>query len=216
MSNLVLGTSGLVGSHVFAALRALGEVTGTYRSEGREGLAALDITDRHAVIEFVTALRPQVIECAAAEPFVEGCERDPRGTREVNVTAVGHVAASAKRVEAVLVYLSSDYVFDGTAAPYSEDDPTSPINEYGRQKVEAERIVAAREPSLICRTSGVFGWEKRRKNFACQVIDRLRMGRELLVADDQILCPTFAPDLAHALVSLITRRAQGVVHVAGP
>ena len=214
--SLVIGGSGLVGLHMAAALRELGEVRATYRTWPAPGLEPLDIRDRSGVEARVRALGPELVVCAAADAHVDGCERDPVATHAVNVQGVANVVDAAIGAGATVMYFSSDYVFDGAAGPYAEDDPLAPINEYGRQKVEAERIVRSAPSRMILRTSGVFGWEPRRKNFVCQVIDRLRVGSTMSAADDQILCPTWAVALAEAARELVAAGARGVVHVVGP
>ena len=212
----ILGATGLVGSHLRRALNDIGDVVGTYHTYADASLEPLDVRDAGAVREYVRRQRPAVVVVAAAEPYVDRCEAEPQATRAVNVTGLGHVVDAARDARAHLVYFSSDYVFDGRGAPYREDDAVNPVNEYGRQKVDAERLVASLDPHLICRVSGVFGWEPRRKNFVCQLVDRLRRGESFSAAADQTLCPTYAVDLADAVRDLISRNVRGTVHVVGP
>ncbi len=216
MRIVVLGGSGLVGSYVRVALRDLGEVQATFNTQSIAGLQQLDLRDSRAVRSYLKDMRPDVVVIAAADPHVDGCERDPAGTRQLNVGGVANVVDALVRDDTKVVYFSSDYVFDGLDGPYSEDDPVNPIQEYGRQKVEAEAIVRNMPAHLICRISGVFGWEPRRKNFVCQVIDRLRRGDPVRAANDQILCPTYAVDIAEAVRDLLRRGVTGIVHVVGP
>ena len=162
------------------------------------------------------AERPDVVVLAAAEPWVERCEREPEATRRVNVEAARVVAEEAQRLGALLVVFSSEYVFDGTAGTYAEGDARHPINEYGRQKVELEDLALATGRALVCRASGVFGYEPSRKNFVCQLVDHLRAGRPFDVPGDQLITPTYAPSLATGVVELIDKGVTGVVHTAGP
>jgi dTDP-4-dehydrorhamnose reductase len=213
---LVIGAGGLVGRHVVDQL-ADRHVTGTYhRAEGTNGGPLLDVTDRGAVERLIARERPEVIVLAAADAYVERCEREPRAAWAVNVEGARTVAQAAAAADAAFVAFSSEYVFDGTAGPYHEDDATHPINEYGRQKAALESIAAAVPRHLICRLSGVFGWEPARKNFVCQVVDALRAGRTFAVAHDQVITPTYAPDLAKALTELVDMDARGTFHVVGP
>lgn len=212
---LVLGAGGLVGSNVAAAF-AGDQVVTTYHRTMPPGGLALDITDAAATRTLIEHVAPSIIVLAAAEPWVERCERDPIATRRVNVGAALPIARAARAIGALLVVFSSEYVFDGTRGRYTESDPVRPINEYGRQKVALETIARESPRHLICRTSGVFGWEQRRKNFVCQVIDALRSGREFIVAADQVITPTFAPDAGRAVRALVDIGATGIVHVAGP
>jgi dTDP-4-dehydrorhamnose reductase len=210
---LLLGATGLVGTHLRAALRERDVVMTSHRAQ-LPGSITLDLTDRAATTRVLREARPDVIVVAAANAFVEKCERDPVATRVINVDAVRHVAEAAPN--AVLVVFSSEYVFDGSAGSYSEDDPVAPINEYGRQKVAVEVIARDRAAHLVCRVSGVYGWSAARTSFVCQLVDRLRTGQRMAVPSDQLITPTPAPDLARAIVELVDRGARGTFHAAGP
>jgi dTDP-4-dehydrorhamnose reductase len=209
---LLLGAGGLVGGHLRAALAGRDVVATSHRT-AVPGTVSLDLTDEGAVTRVLDDVRPDVIVVAAADAFVEGCERDPVATRAINVTAVERLSDLAPGT--TLVVFSSEYVFDGRAGPYGEDDPTAPINEYGRQKVELEKL-ARRTDHLICRVSGVYGWSAARTSFVAQLVDRLRGGRHFAVPADQVITPTPAPDLARAVVALVERGARGTFHCAGP
>lgn len=212
---LVIGAAGLVGSHLVSALRGRPVVTTYYRT-GAPGGAPLDITNVNAVRAVVGAARPDVVLLAVAEPYVERCEREPETTRAVNVGGTRAVAAAAAECGATLVVFSSEYVFDGTRGDYTEDDVPAPLNEYGRQKVEVEEIARASGPHLICRTSGVFGFETARKNFVLQLVDALRAGREFTVPADQLITPSYAPSVADGVVELLDGSRRGTFHVGGP
>ena len=164
----------------------------------------------------VRQAHPDVVVCAAAQPFVEQCEREPEATAAINVAGTANLARAAAATGSLFVFFSSDYVFDGTRAPYQEGDPPDPVNEYGRQKVRAESIARSCEAHLVCRVSGVFGLERARKNFVYHVVDRLSRDQAVRVANDQILCPTAATELAEAVVSLVRQGAREIVHVVGP
>lgn len=166
------------------------------------------------MIRVIRDARPDVIVVAAANASVEECEREPIATRVINVDAVRHVAELAP--DARLVVFSSEYVFDGRAGSYGEDDPVAPINEYGRQKVAVEAIARERPHHLVCRVSGVYGWSAARTSFVCQLVDRLRAGQRMRVPSDQLITPTPAPDLARAIIELVDRGAHGTFHAAGP
>jgi dTDP-4-dehydrorhamnose reductase len=211
---LVIGAGGLVGRHVTAALGEA-KVVRTYR-EDVDGGVMLDITDPAAVARVIRESRPDVIFLAAADAYVERCEREPEETRRVNVEAARAVASSATEARAVLVVFSSEYVFEGGSGPYAEDDERGPINEYGRQKAALEDIALATGRGLVCRTSAVFGDDPKRKNFVCQLVDRARSGQSFVVPSDQVVTPTYAPALAGAVVELARAERIGTYHVAGP
>src|SRR5262245_51991899 len=157
---LVVGASGLMGAHLLEAFRARGPVSGTALSHGADGLERLDLLDHGASEELVARLSPRAVICAAAIPSVERCELEPGDTRAVNVEGTLVLAEAAGRAGATFVFLSSEYVFDGTEGPYREDARPSPINEYGRQKAETERAIAGTgDDWIVARVSCVYGRE---------------------------------------------------------
>lgn len=191
------------------------DVVATYHRTPIPGGIALDLTDAVAVADVVREAQPDRIVLAAAEAWVDRCEREPGPTRVINVDGTRAVARAAEAAGALLVVFSSEYVFDGRSGPYGEDVPLAPINEYGRQKAEVE-LIARALPHLICRTTGVFGWERAGKNFVCQLLARLRSGQPFDVPSDQVITPTYAPDLARAVVDLVRGRHTGTFNVVGP
>ncbi|MBL8115306.1 MAG: dTDP-4-dehydrorhamnose reductase [Acidobacteria bacterium] len=151
---------------------------------------------------------------AAADTRVDLAETDP-AHRETNAAAVGRLARLCAAAGAMLVHVSTDYVFDGTATePYLEDHPVDPVNAYGAGKLEGERqVVASGARFLIVRTSWVFGVGGA--NFPEAILRQVALGRtELRVVSDQRGRPTYAADLAHAIRRLVDVGATGIVHFA--
>lgn len=211
---LLLGAGGLVGRHLRAALVSH-DVVATTR-DGAEDAIALDIRDTARLREIAGAARPDAILNAAAAVYAERCEREPVATRAINVEPVRALAEIADQQRATLVVLSSEYVFDGTHGLYTEEDAPTPVNEYGRQKVEIEALARTVGKHLVIRTSGVYGAEPARKNFVWQVVDALRRGDVFRVPSDQLITPTYAPSLAAGIVELLSDAATGTFHVVGP
>lgn len=163
------------------------------------------------------SVRPDVVINCAAFTRVDECERQVELAMSVNGDGPGIVAAAAREVGARVVHISTDYVFDGSkAGPYVEDDapgPEAALSVYGRSKLAGERAVQAVGGEwLIVRTSWVFG--PAGPNFVATILERARTHPELRVVNDQRGRPTYAPDLAGAIVALVERAASGVVHVA--
>jgi len=210
---LLIGAAVLVGRHVRAALEGR-DVVATYHHDPVEAGVPLDITDAPAVRKLVADVEPAAIVLAAADPYVEGAERDPAGTRRINVEAATVIRDAAR--DATLVVFSSEYVFDGTRLAYREGDPVAPLNEYGRQKVALEEVARSSPRHLVLRVSGVFGAEPRRKNFVWQLVDRLRGGGTFDVPSDQMITPTDAASLGVALRELLDLGATGTFHAGGP
>ena len=212
---LVVGASGLVGRACMKAFGRTGGVTGTYYRRAAPDLLSFDLTDPVAAAPLLERVAPRAVICAGADPHVEGCEIDPAGTRRINVEGTLCLAKAADRAGVPFVFFSTEYVFDGTKGPYAEDAPHAPINEYGRQKADVETGLGGWPKALIVRTSGVFGWSDDGKNFVLQLIARLGRGERMKVPDDQVITPTYAPNLAAVLVDLVDGGVTGIVHVAG-
>lgn len=216
--HVVIGASGLVGRHILAAVADVGtDVVGTYYQCSVDGMSALDIRSSTSTEQLLKRLRPSVVFLPAAKADVDYCERHASESYAINVLGCRNVVAAANAVGAKLVYFSSDYVFDGQDGPYREDDPANPICEYGRQKLIAEQYVALHARDyLIVRTTVVYGWESQGKNFVHRLLKTLKAGQILRAPVDQIGSPTYAPNLAQAVVELALSDARGVYHVVGP
>ena len=176
--------------------------------------AALDVTDESAVFHAIEAAAPDVILHCAAYTRVDDAESDPVTADRVNGVATQHVARAAAARGALLVYPSTDYVFDGTAtAPYAESARTSPVNAYGRSKLLGERAAADSARHLIVRTSWLYGANGR--NFVATMLQKARAGSPLRVVDDQRGSPTWTEDLARMILALVENDApDGVYHAA--
>lgn len=196
MKVLVTGARGQVGSEL---LRALGDSATA---------PALDVTDRDAVLQAITTVRPDVVVHAAAFTDVDACELDPDKAWAANALGTRHVAEGCRRVDARVVYLSTDYVFSGDLdRPYTEWDEPSPLSAYGRSKLAGERELSPDD--TIVRTSWVFG--RTGRNVVKTVLRLMAEGRPLRFVADQQGCPTSAEDLARKVVELLRR--PGVFHV---
>jgi dTDP-4-dehydrorhamnose reductase len=183
---------------------------------GARPRSELDITDARAVSEALSRLRPDVVVNCAAWTDVDGAESSVEDALAVNGAGAGVLGRAAASVDAWIVQVSSDYVFDGLASsPYVESDRVGPLSSYGRSKLAGEQAVAAEAPDshTIVRSSWLFG--AGGKCFPKTIL-RLASERDsITVVDDQVGCPTFTGHLADALVALCERRLPGVVHVAG-
>lgn len=176
--------------------------------------ADLDVTDADAVRRVLARHAPEVVVHCAAYTSVDRAESEPLQARRVNVEGAAHVARASAELGALLVYLGTDFVFDGEREePYRPDDPTGPLGVYGRTKLEGEEVVRAAGPAhLLVRTSWVYGAGGR--NFVDAVLERVRSGEDLRVVADQTGRPTWARNLAATLLELVERGARGVWHVA--
>lgn len=213
---LLIGSAGQVGAALRQALAGRSFIA-TAHERAVHGALPLDVRDAGALRSLIRRTRPRAVILAAAVAYVERCEVAPDATRAVNVEPARVLAEEAGELGATLVVFSSEYVFDGAGGrDRVEGDSVAPLNEYGRQKVELERVARTAGAHLVCRTSGVFGPEDARKNFVLSLVDSLRAGRAYTVPSDQLITPTYAPALARAVIDLLDARATGTVHTCGP
>jgi dTDP-4-dehydrorhamnose reductase len=211
---LVVGASGLVGRVLWEALPPNAR-HGTFHAFPETDLLPLDVCDAQATASLVQRLRPSVIFHPAAIPNADTCAMEPARCAAVNIDGTTNVVEAARLVEASVVYFSTDYVFDGLNGPYGEQERPNPLNLYGETKLAGERIVAALDDHLIVRLTGVYGWERRGKNFVMGLIARLGRGERMKVPADQIGSPTFVDNMVAAVLELVGRGYRGLLHVAG-
>jgi dTDP-4-dehydrorhamnose reductase len=205
MRIVVTGADGQLGVELVRALAPQGEVVGT-------SIADLDVRDASCA-ERVAALRPDWVVHAAAATDVDGCERDAAWAFAVNGEGTRRVAEGCRRAGAGLVYVSTDYIFDGRkSTPYLEADPPAPLNVYGRSKLAGEEATRALAPRwAIVRTAWLYGVQG--KNFVRTILERANAGQPLRVVDDQVGSPTYAADLAGGIALLLAAGHTGLFHV---
>lgn len=195
---LVTGGAGQVGSELIAALSRTATVAAPLRSE-------LDLEDTGSVRRYLRTLRPGLILNAAAYTAVDRAEDDAATCLAVNAEAPRVLAEEARDLDAAIIHFSTDYVFDGTKnGPYGEDDPTGPLQVYGRSKEIGERNVAAVAGAfIILRCSWVYSLSG---TGFLKTMFRLREGKqELRIVDDQHGAPTWAREIARAVVAIVGR-----------
>lgn len=225
MRVLVTGSNGLLGTKVLERLVAGAEDEPLAASRGpcaNRYLGAfrfwsLDVVDADAVRQVLDQAHPDLVIHTAAMTNVDACERERETARGVNVCGAANVARACAARGVHLVQLSTEYVFDGTAGPYSEADPTNPLGWYAQTKHEGERAVAAAGGSwTIARTTVLYGYAPNvRANFVVWLLNKLRAGERAPVVHDQIGSPTLADNLATMVLALGRGRAQGVFNTVG-
>jgi dTDP-4-dehydrorhamnose reductase len=210
---LVTGAGGMVGHDVRAALEMQAEdVVALSKSD-------LDITSVEAVRDAVQAARPDVIVNCAAYTKVDDAEQNEHPATAINGSAVEFLADAADRAGALLVQLSTDFVFDGSKrTPYEINDPTAPLSAYGRSKLVGEHAALGATKHVVLRTSWLFGVHG--PNFVEAIRNQVRKGTNpLRVVDDQRGRPTYTPHLAEAILRVArlayeSPDARGVIHYA--
>ncbi len=219
MKILIIGASGLLGSHLKRVAEIRGhDVVGTFRGNKAPGLTHLDAGDSSAILGILENFTPDVVLYSAGYSWVDGCEANPLTAYKENKEIPEHIALLSKPICKRFVYVSTSYVFDGKQSSYDEQDEPSPISVYGRSKYLAEQSIrdVCMQQALILRTMGVYGEEPQRKNFLYQVVDRLRAGQPMMVPSDQYGNITYAGDFAGACLRLLELGESGIWNIAGP
>ena len=201
MRLLVIGANGQIGWELARSLLPLGHVTALNRS-------ACDLSRPETLPQIVRGARPDVLVNAAGYTAVDKAEHEESLATLINATAVGVLARTARETGALLVHYSTDYVFDGAKdGPYVEDDPSRPLNAYGRSKLGGETAIRdVGGDHLILRTSWVYA--ARGHNFLKTIRRLAREGKELRIVDDQVGAPTWARNIADATAHVIRQARQ--------
>jgi dTDP-4-dehydrorhamnose reductase len=198
----------MLGQDLVAALRAAGHEVSAW------DIRQCDVTRPEQVRAALEGNRPALVFHCAAYTNVDGAEADPATAMRVNSEGTAHVAAACRAAGLGLVYIGTDYVFDGrNRTPYREEDPVNPVNAYGRSKWAGEEAVRARglERVWIIRSAWLYG--SSGKNFVRTILDRAGQGQALRVVNDQEGSPTYTVDLAAALCRIPEGVPPGTYHV---
>lgn len=204
---LIVGAHGMLGQDLVKVLESSFEVVALGRDE-------LDVSLYNNVKKVLKEVSPQVVINAAGYTDVDACERKSRLAFAVNGEGAKNLARAASVLKAKLVYISTDYVFDGKKeSPYSEEDQPNPLNVYGESKLMGERYVQKfADDYLIVRTQWLFG--PGGKNFVDTILDLSQNRERIEVVDDQVGSPTYTMDLSRAILSLLEKDLWGVFHVS--
>jgi dTDP-4-dehydrorhamnose reductase len=220
MKVFIIGASGLVGSNCQKHFSEQGwTVKGSYFSYPTEGTVFYNTLEQSNPDNFdIAAWQPDVIVHCGALTHVDYCETHEEESYQKTVQSTLNIIRLAKQCKARMVYMSTDYVFDGKHGPYMENAPVNPISIYGRHKLEAEQAVLKEVPnSLVLRVTNVYGNEVRGKNFIARIIDQCKNNQKLTLKlpYDQFASPTNAWDIARAMFVLLRDDKKGVYHIGG-
>lgn len=214
---LVTGGSGLLGSKVVELAKRNYEVVSTHHAKPiLPDSLKLDVADKDQVIRVIEGAKPDIVIHVAAQTDVDRCETNRAEAWAVNAGGTRNVSEVCDRIGAKLVYVSTDYVFDGERGMYSEDDRPNPLNYYGKTKLQGEKFVMSHcEDFVVARASVIYGWHPWRVNFVTWIVRSLMEGKRVTVARDHFNSPTFADNLAEVLLRMAERDVSGVFHTAG-
>jgi dTDP-4-dehydrorhamnose reductase len=211
---LVIG-GGLLGRALACASRNDYETVLTYNTKPPEieGCTAYRMEITRSV-DLIRSLKPDYIILAAAMTGVDRCEVDREEAWRTNALGPRAVASAARDIGAKLIYVSTDYIFDGQRGMYREEDPASPVNYYGESKLAGERFVQEiSRDYVIARTSVLYGWNPFKLNFVTWVVDELKRGNQIRIVKDQYTSPTLSSNLAEMILCI--KDQTGVFHASG-
>lgn len=220
MKVFISGASGLVGGNCLRHFTQQGwETVGSYYTFETDDTVFYDTLNPDHPFNFnVAEFAPDVIVHCGALTHVDHCETHEKESYEKTVQSTINLIKLAKECKAKMVYISTDYVFDGKNGPYREDAPVNPISVYARHKLEAEQMVLKEIPnSLVLRVTNVYGNELRGKNFVARIVEQCKNHQKLTLKlpYDQYASPANAWDIARAMFVLLRDKKQGIYHIGG-
>ena len=215
---IVTGGTGLLGNKIIKLQAEDYTFFGTYNKNKPDFKNAipLDIVNKKK-FSIIEKTQPEVIIHTAGITNVDYCENHRDESWKINVEGTKNIIEISEKIGSKIVFISTDYVFDGKKGPYKEDDETNPISWYGKTKLEAEKLIESSNLEyIIARTTVLYGWDKHKLNFVTWVIDELKNCREIKVVTDQYGTPTLTDNMAEIILQLILKNKQGIYNVVGP
>jgi len=219
MKYLITGSSGLIGSQlIFDLEQSRNIIYSCYNNlKPQHGIPIkLDLLNFKEISTTIQKFRPDIIIHLAALTDVEKCELEPKLAHSINTQATEIIAKEANHLDCFLVYLSTDYVFDGNKGMYDEYDIPNPINEYGKTKLFGEKSVENNASNWsIIRTSTPFGLHSQKKTFPVWVVDNILKNKKLDIVKDQLTSPTYIPNLSKMILEITSQNLEGYYHLSG-
>ena len=226
MKTLITGSNGLLGQKLLHKLRkdSLVELIATSKGNNRVTERSgytyfdLDITNNEAVVKLIESEKPQVVINTAAMTNVDLCEVQKNACDALNINAVKCLADACSNIDAHLIQISTDFIFDGEAGPYKETDIPNPLSYYGFSKLKSEQILQSHSVKwTVLRTIIVFGVAEKlsKGNIVLWAKSALEKGDPLNIIDDQFRAPTLAEDLADICILAAKKKALGVFNASG-
>ena len=212
---LVSGASGLIGSALMRFLTTDNEVTGFSSQAGGRNIVQCDVRNFDELKKVFLRYRPDIVIHLAGNKNLKECQDNSARCHEVNVLGTSNIVRLSNQIGACLIYVSSDYVFDGKNGRYCAKCYRNPQQIYGHTKLAAEDIVTS-YGGIICRTSGVYDLGPRRSTFLQFVLRELQHNRRLDLWVDLFNSPTYLPDFCAGLARLIKFKTPGIYHLCGP
>lgn len=221
---LIIGSNGMLGQRLTELFLSYPNIELLCASQEEKSFVEnvdyrnLDISHKQKVKEIILDFFPDFVINTAAYTNVDKAESEKELTWKTNVNGVENISLYCWTIDAHLIHISTDYIFDGKNGPYSENDKPSPINYYGRSKLASENSVRTSGVRYtIIRSNVLYGSTKYgRPDFVKWVIDSLSKGNEIKVVKDQFNNPTFIDDICNAIKKIIEFKKEGIYNIAGP
>jgi len=215
---LVTGSAGLIGRQVVKDLSETHEVFSCYnKSKPEFGIPTkMDLLNHEMISNVLSEKNPDIVIHLGAMTAVDLCDTQQDNALKINSQATEILAKECSKINSFMVYVSTDYVFNGNSGLYKENDVTNPLGFYGKSKLLGEKSIQNFSSNwCIARTSTPFGLHPTKKSFPIWVIENLQKQKQIDVLTDQFTSPTYVPSLSRMLIEISERHLTGIIHVAG-
>ncbi|MHA1788201.1 MAG: dTDP-4-dehydrorhamnose reductase [Candidatus Helarchaeota archaeon] len=217
---VITGSTGLLGTKLVTNLETEHNIYPTYNTNPSKhpNAVKLDLLDSLSLETTLQTIKPDVIIHSAAMTHVDQCEQNPKLAEKINYQSTKTITTNAKKLGSHLIFISTDYVFDGEKGNYKETDQPNPINVYGKTKYNAEQFILEQEiESTIIRPSVIYGNTSAsgKTNFVLWIIDQLKQEKQINIIDDQTISPTYNQNLANMIKEVVERKITGIYHLSG-
>jgi len=217
---LIIGASGRIGKEIYKIFNVESnknsfDIFGTFHNNPVNEFEKIDITNIDSVKNVINKIKPNIIIHTAGLIHPLTCEENKELAWEINVIGTKNILDCSREFKSKLVYISTDYVFDGKNNPYDELDQPNPLNYYGQTKFESEKLISSLDDYLIIRTAWINDVEKNSSSFIMQLINSLKNNKSFIVPYDQFGSPTIPSNLSEIIYELIQQNKKGIFHVTG-
>jgi len=225
---LIIGANGFLGSYLMALsdknelkaknITLIASDLENSHLDSRFPFYQIDITDTEKTITVIHEIKPDVVILTASMTDVDRCEVNKKLAKKVNIDGPKNVIEACEKIDSKLVFMSTDFVFDGTkeGGLYKETDAPNPLSYYALTKHKAELMIQKSDLQyLICRTAVLYGWNQWKLNFVTWILEQLKNNNQLSIVTDQINSPTYIENLANVILKLVEKDAKGLYHTAG-
>lgn len=217
-SILITGANGFLGSHLFPIFLKKYQTFGIVRklSINSENIIECDLSDSKSLVQILDKIKPDIIIHTAACSALSFCEQNPNDSFLTNVQSIQTISDWVANQNSYLIFTSTDQVFDGEKSWYKEEDSPNPISEYGKQKLEAEKIVLQNSENVVLRLPLLIGFGKgERKGTLHQMVEQIKEGKSLNLFTDEYRTPLSADEVVRVIEFVIENNLKGLYHVSG-